>query len=161
MQSLDSFVSHCTVFIVSHWYCVYCLTLYCVYCLTLYSVYCLTLYCVYCLLSHTVLCLLSHTVLCSLPHTVLCLLSHTVLCLLSHTVLCVLSYTVSVLCVSHRLTCNTVYFQLMVKNPENIPFLFKVYDLGCQLEIPVLRDSVRSLLRLLPAGKTCVSVQVC
>lgn len=43
-------------------------------------------------------------------------------------------------------------FQLMATKLQYTDFLFRLSDLGCELEIPALRDSAREILRLMPAG---------
>lgn len=46
-------------------------------------------------------------------------------------------------------------FQLMATKLQYTDFLFRLSDLGCELEIPPLRDSAREILRLMPAGESC------
>lgn len=45
-------------------------------------------------------------------------------------------------------------FQLMATKLQYTDFLFRLSDLGCELEIPPLRDSAREILRLMPAGES-------
>ena len=43
--------------------------------------------------------------------------------------------------------------QLMAHKLQYTRFLLELSDLGCELEIPSLRDCAREILRCIPAGK--------
>lgn len=43
--------------------------------------------------------------------------------------------------------------QIMSLHPRYISFLWQVADLGCNLNMPLLRDGARVLMKLMPPGK--------
>lgn len=41
----------------------------------------------------------------------------------------------------------------MANTAKYAKFMFQLSDLGCSLQVPKLRDTARTLLKLMPAGK--------
>lgn len=48
--------------------------------------------------------------------------------------------------------------QIMAQNARYTDFLIQLSDLGCQLQIPRLRDGARAVLKLMPAGALLVRI---
>lgn len=65
------------------------------------------------------------------------------------------------MCIYQFLNCNTVVpslvSQIMSLHLRYISFLWQVADLGCNLNMPLLRDGARVLMKLMPPG-ICVPV---